>query len=273
MISLIQRNLKMFFRSPSTVILSILGAMISFILYIVFLKSTISSGWGTIADKKQILDTWLIGGTLAITALTTTLSALDQLDSDQENGTINDFYVTGVHPFKLAASYFLSASMIGLFLQLVMFGFMLLYFGLTDQVTISLSSFGQIILLMIYASIFSSAFNYVFVQFVTRLSTLSKIEAVLGTLTGFLVGVYLPVGALPSFAQNIVKLYPGAYLASLNRRVLVQEDLPAIFKEKMGIGYNTTQGQDLAITFIVLVICMILIWALPQLIKRKKVNC
>ncbi|BDR58024.1 ABC transporter permease [Xylocopilactobacillus apicola] len=275
MISLIKRNLKMFFRSPSTLILSILGAMISFILYLVFLRQTISSNWSNIAGKQQLLDLWLMGGTLAITALTTTLSALDQLVNDKEKKTIKDFYITGLKPFDLAASYFVSAGIIGFVMQVLMFLVMTIYFMICDQITISVAALVKINIMMLLAAFFSSAFNYVFVQLINYISTLAKIEATLGTLTGFLIGVYLPIGLLPNFAQTIIKLYPGAYLASINRHILIQSNLPANFKKQMGIGYNwhglTTAGQDLAICFGFFIACLILIWLVPKIKKGSAV--
>ena len=68
MLALIKRNFLLYFRNRSGVILSLFGAIIPFVLYIVFLKSN-SGGY-----SSQLMDLWLIGGVLAVTALTTTLA-------------------------------------------------------------------------------------------------------------------------------------------------------------------------------------------------------
>ena len=76
MLALVKRNCLLYFRNRSGVVFSLLGALISFILYLVFLKDNIESSWSQIDNTNQLLDTWLIGGTLAITGITTTLSNL-----------------------------------------------------------------------------------------------------------------------------------------------------------------------------------------------------
>ena len=45
MIMIIKRNFLLYFRNRSGVVLSLLGAMISFILYLVFLKANIKTSW------------------------------------------------------------------------------------------------------------------------------------------------------------------------------------------------------------------------------------
>ena len=81
MMMLMKRNILLYFRNRSGVILSLLGAMISFILYLVFLKVNIKDSWSQVPHSNQLLDSWLIGGTLAITGLTTTFSSF--FDSDR----------------------------------------------------------------------------------------------------------------------------------------------------------------------------------------------
>jgi len=66
-LAMIKRNLLLYFRDRSGVFFSLLGALISFILYLVFLKQNMLTSWQRVPHAKLLLDTWLIGGTLAIT--------------------------------------------------------------------------------------------------------------------------------------------------------------------------------------------------------------
>ena len=94
MIMLIKRNFLLYFRNRSGVLFSLLGAMISFILYLVFLKANIKTSWSQVPHTNQLLDSWLIGGTLAITGLTTTFSSFSQLAKDRENNVTRDLVLT-----------------------------------------------------------------------------------------------------------------------------------------------------------------------------------
>ncbi|WP_235995248.1 hypothetical protein [Secundilactobacillus yichangensis] len=90
MIALIQRDLLLYFRNHSRVLFSLMGAMITFVLYLVFLKNTIQAGWKSYPGSDILLDQWLIGGTLAITGITTTLAGLIQVVSDRESQVRED---------------------------------------------------------------------------------------------------------------------------------------------------------------------------------------
>ena len=48
MLALVKRNCLLYFRNRSGVVFSLLGALISFILYLVFLKDNIESSWSQI---------------------------------------------------------------------------------------------------------------------------------------------------------------------------------------------------------------------------------
>lgn len=284
MLSLIKRNLKIFFSSPVNVILAVLGALISFLLYIVFIKHQMVNSWRILPGAKKLLDVWLMSGTLGITALTTTLSALDQYVVDRERGMVKDFYLTGVRPFQVKCAYFITAGLIGFVLQIILFLMMAIYFKITDGLTLDFITVMQITGFMFLGALFASTFNFLLVQPVKQLKSLSRIEAIAGTFTGFLMGVYLPIGSLPNFAQWLSKCYPGSYLASLYRHCLMKTEMartfkdgsPQIienFKEKLGIGYNwnglTTLNQDLLICGAIGLICLLLIWLLPRLRIRQ----
>ncbi|MDN6769773.1 MAG: ABC transporter permease, partial [Lactococcus sp.] len=71
-----------------------------------------------------------------------------------------------------------------------------------------------------------------------------------GTLSGFLSGVYVPIGALPEMAQTIMKCYPGAYSASLFRQILLDEQLKTTFGQVSKatlIDYKATFGIGLSL--------------------------
>lgn len=114
-------------------------------------------------------------------------------------------------------------------------------------------------------------------QFIKSVDVVERLAVIIGTASGFLVGVYMPIGSLPSFAQNVVKLTPGAYVAAAYRRVLMTDkltnwNLPGInIKEYLGIGLKikhlTTLNQDLLIIGGLLLLILI---ALVLVLSSKK---
>lgn len=258
MLTLSYRNLLLYFRSRAEVFFSLLGALISFILYIAFLKDNIMRD--NFPGHTQFLDCWLISGTLAITGITTTLSVLSQKTADYETKTSQNFTLTGISSFQLNGGYLLSAAFVGFVMQVIVFAVMYLYFHLVDDLQLADFNFGALAGVMLLGAGLNAVVNAVLILFVRKQNTLSAISTIVGTVSGFLVGAYIPIGVLPKAAQWVVKFTPGAYIAALFRQLFLDHDLyqlvPANTRnelaEQLGIqlkwGQLLDYGQTLLVT-------------------------
>jgi multidrug/hemolysin transport system permease protein len=61
------------------------------------------------------------------------------------------------------------------------------------------------------------------------LNAFSVASTILGTIIGFLTGIYVPVGALPESVQMVVKCFPMSHAAVLLRRTMMAEPMSAAF--------------------------------------------
>ena len=68
------------------------------------------------------------------------------------------------------------------------------------------------------------------VNFVKSVTAFSSVSTILGTLTGFLAGIYLPIGALPDYVQHFMKFFPPTFGVAQIRSILTKEPLEAITK-------------------------------------------
>lgn len=79
--SLISRNIKIYFRDRTLLLLSLLSVFIVILLYAVFLQQTqldaIKALVGSTDDSKAMVNEWMVAGLLSITAVTTTLGAFE----------------------------------------------------------------------------------------------------------------------------------------------------------------------------------------------------
>lgn len=291
MIALTTRNLLMFIRNRSNVLFSLLGALIAFLLYIVFLKQTLEGSWTdalqagnavaalargpagtsavTAADPvtvSDLLDPWLMGGILSITAITTALAGMGQLVYDRENGLIDDFRLACRSTWRIQASYLAGSAIISVVMQLIVLVVTGTYFSVVDHVTLpwrDVAADVQLAGIMLCSAVFGAALAFALTVSITTQRANSGLNTVVGTAAGFLSGVYVPIGAVPAGAQHVMKLWPGAYSAALFRRLLLGDAVsrafsraPASaaerFREDMGIGYGiggvlTTPVQELAL--------------------------
>ena len=274
---LVKRNCWLYFRNRSGVLASLLGALISFFLYLIFLKANIKADWARVPNTNTLLDFWLIGGTLTITGLTTSLSALGQLVADREKQVASDLYLTDLGPWGLEFSYLLTATLISFIMQVLVFLVMVSYFSLADQIVFSLGALPELSLVLFLSAALASLFNLLIVRRFRSLDNLGRFANIVGAASGFLVGTYVPIGSLPQAAQYLMKLTPSTYIASLFRQVLMKEGMVDAFSnnEKAADQFEKIMGirlhWDVLLTrqetyYIVVVVLTLLLglWLLLQ---------
>lgn len=274
MFALTKRNLKLYFRDHSGMFFSLLSSLIVLGLYILFLKNGMVKNWQHVPNTKKLLDPWLMGGMLSVTATTTTLMGTAQLVKDKEHHRFNDFSITPLNSFSIQLGYFLSAVLIGFIMQIAVLIVTWVYFTSVDDIAISLRILPNLFSLMLLNSFCAASLNLLIVVFLKKVTTLGTVSTIIGTATGFFAGVYIPIGSLPHAAQTLIKLYPGAYSASLYRRILMHDQLTASFrhlpseqvvsfKKILGIGFQwnslTTSSQELMVIITVMFLALLLV--------------
>ena len=280
MLALLKRNFILYFRNRSGVFFSLLGALISFLLYIIFLQKNLMDAWSQLPDNTNLLNNWLMGGTLAVTGITTSFTALTQMVQDRENQVDQDLFLTDLGSWGLQVSYLISSIAISFVMQVFMFAVMSLYFKESPVI----SHLSEITLIMLLSSLLSSVVNILLIYRFKSVDSLGKLATIVGTASGFLVGTYVPIGVLPDFAQIIMKCTPATYIASLYRQVLMKEPLETAFtgnsrllkefQEKMGIQINWQELLTKEETYFIVVIISfvaILLWILfVKVFSRRK---
>ena len=271
MLALLKRNFILYFRNRSGVFFSLLGALISFLLYIIFLQKNLTDAWSQLPDNTNLLNNWLMGGALAVTGITTSFTALTQMVQDRENQVDQDLFLTDLGSWGLQVSYLISSIAISFVMQVFMFAVMGIYFKESPVI----SHLPEIALIMLLSSLLSSLINILLIYRFQSVDSLGKLATIVGTASGFLVGTYVPIGVLPDFAQIIMKCTPATYIASLYRQILMKEQLEIAFtrnsrllkefQEKMGLQINWQELLTKEETYFIVVIISlvaILLWLL-----------
>ena len=279
MLALLKRNFILYFRNRSGVFFSLLGALISFLLYIIFLQKNLTDSWSQLPNSTNLLNNWLMGGTLAVTGMTTSFTALKQMVQDRENQVDQDLFLTDLGNWGLQASYLISSIVISFVMQVFMYAVMSFYFKESPVI----SHLPEIALIMLLSSLLSSLVNVLLIYRFQSVDSLGKLATIVGTASGFLVGTYIPIGVLPDSAKLFMKCTPATYIASLYRQVLMKERLETAFsgnnsllqefQEKMGIQINWQELLTKEETYFIVVIISlvaILLWILFVKVSSKR---
>lgn len=227
--NLVMRNLKIFFRQKSSVFFSLLAVFIVLGLYILFLGDVWKDGLEGIEGVDALMGSWIVAGIVTVASCTTTLGALGTIVEDRCDGRIKDFNVSPVRQSTIVASYILCALIVGILMSVVAFILGEAYIVYSGGELLPVEKMMLVLGIIVLASAASASFMFFVVSFFSRRSAFTTASTIIGTLIGFLMGIYLPIGMLPEFAQTVIKIFPLSHAAALLRQVLMQEPIATSF--------------------------------------------
>lgn len=263
MITIAMRNLKLFFRDKTTVFFSLLGVIIIIGLYILFLGDMLISGMVDIENARFLMDSWIMAGLLAVTSITTTMGAFGIMVDDRANKIIKDFSSSPIKNRDLAGGYILSAFVIGVIISLIALVFAEIYIVSNGGKFLSFLALMKVLGLIVISVLSSSSMVFFMVSLFKSQSAFATASTVIGSLIGFLTGIYIPIGSLPDTVQLVIKIFPVSHAGALFRQVMMAEPMKEAFKDapiesienfnqSMGVvfnfgGYTTTMLTSVVI--------------------------
>lgn len=293
------RNLKLYFRDRAAVFLSLLSMFIVIALMVFFLGDlNVESitevleqfkGRDAARDKenaKLLVLSWTCAGILSINAVTVTLSAYSVMIKDKTSGKLNAIYSAPVSRMAITAGYSAAAWVASVCVCLFTLFIIEIY-----SMTQGLAPFCAVTHLKLFGMIFINSFVYVsfmylLAAFIKTESAWSAIGTIVGTLVGFLGGIYVPVGTLAQVVVRIMKCTPVLYGTAMFRDVMTEDilhttflDIPdpviAKYREAMGIDLSLFGKQiSFAQELLLLLFCgmILLVISAVVLACRKKTD-
>lgn len=231
MINFMLRNLKIFFRDKSAVFFSLLAVFIIIGLYALFLGDVWAEDYSDIENARYLMDSWIMAGLLAVTSVTTTMGALGIMVADKAKNIIKDFQSSPASRSALAGGYILSAFVIGVIMSVVALILAEIYILANGGELLTGTKMLQVLALILLSSLASTSILFFLASFFKSLNAFSTASTVIGTLIGFLTGIYLPVGVLPEAIQYVVKIFPISHAAVLFRQILMEAPLQEAFAQ------------------------------------------
>lgn len=228
------RNLRLFFRDPLNVFFSLLGALIVFLLYALFLGNLqVTSIEASIpgaesGEVRGFVDAWMFAGIVALSSMTTPLGALSVFVEDAATGRFRDFLVSPVRRSQLVLGYLLSAFLIGLTMTLIVLVVALLYLALLSGVVLDPGAIAASIGWIALSTAGFTALWAFIVAFLRTHGSFAALSSIVGTIAGFVAGAYIAVGLFPDTVREIVSALPFAQSAMLLRQQFTHAALSAL---------------------------------------------
>ncbi|MEA4920221.1 MAG: ABC transporter permease [Clostridiaceae bacterium] len=244
-----KRNLLVFFKDRTAVFFSLLSVFIIIGLYALFLGDVWVNGFPGMSGVRYLMDSWIMAGLLAVTSITTTMGAFGIMVDDKVKKIEKDITSSPLKRSSIAGGYVLSSYVIGVIMSFVALALAELYVVLNGGELLNFQALLKVAGLILLSTFTNTSIVFFLVSFFRSSNAFATASTIIGTLIGFLTGIYLPVGQLPSSVQWVIKAFPVSHSAELFRQVMMADPIsktfsgaPAgelqSFKELMGIVYK-----------------------------------
>lgn len=254
MLALVRRNICLYFRDRMSVFFSLLSVLIALGIYFMFLSENMISSVDSVSNVTFLMDSWFLAGSMAIVSITTTLGAYGVKIDDEVLLIRKDFMVSPMKRSKLALSYIVTSCVIGCMMCFIVLVFGEAFILLRGGELVSIIALLKILGVVILSVACGSAMMFLLTHFLHTSSSFTGASTVIGVLIGFLTGLYMPIGELPSIAQSVMKLIPTSHSASLFRQIFMEVPMEDTFnnapiamvdefKEVFGLTFSINDTQ------------------------------
>lgn len=240
---LTSRNLKVYLRDKGAVFFSFLSALIVIGLMVFFLGDMnidgivgILEGFGIKSQEENeknaelLVLAWTSAGILSINAVTVSLAVYSGMIKDRVNGRLNAIYTAPISRLKIALGYIAAAWAASVFVCVCTLAITEIYGIVSGMEAYTVTEHLELFAMIMVNSFVYAALMYPLSMIAKTEGAWSGFGTVIGTLVGFLGGIYLPIGSLADSIAAFMKCTPIIYGTSMFRKVMTDNILNTTFE-------------------------------------------
>ncbi len=236
LLSLIQRNIKCYFKDKMIFLVSLITPLILLLLFVTFLRNVyLNSIKDLIPDGYDIsgriieglAGSWLISSIIAVSSVTVAFCSNIVMVQDKLDGTLNDFKISPVKSYTLTLAYFISNFIVTLLVLLCVLVIGFVYIGAVGWY-IPIGDGFMILADTVLCTLFGTLMSAVFLSFVRSQGALNGISTLISSVYGFIIGAYMPLSRFSSGLRTILCCLPGTYGVGILRNHFMNGYLDAI---------------------------------------------
>ena len=165
---------------------------------------------------------------MATTCITVPLCACGVMIQDKNRGVTADFLASPVPAWLPSAAYFISVVAAGVVICGIVLGVCFIWLAITGGWMLSAGDVFACVGVMLLSVLSSSTLLVFAVSFMNSEGAFTGMNVIIGTVTGFLIGAYIPVSSFPEAVRYVTLFVPGSYSAALFRSCFMDGALQAI---------------------------------------------
>lgn len=242
--SLVKRNVKMFFKDKGLFFTSLVTPLILLVLYATFLSNVYRESFLAGLPEGVNLSDGLVGGLvggqlfsslLAVCPITVAFCSNMLMVQDKISGATRDMLVTPLKQSTLALSYFLATFVSTLIISVVAVIACFIYLAFTGWY-FSVGAIFLILLDVVLLTLFGTALSSFVNQFLTSQGQVSAVGTIVSSCYGFICGAYMPLASFSSGLQTALSFLPFSYATALLRN----HCMGGVFNEMVSVGVPNT---------------------------------
>ena len=226
--NLIKRHTILFFKDKGRFYTALITPVILIVLYMTFLGSIYKDALKEVViafsiSNKMIeifVNSYLFSSLLAVSCVTVSFCSNMIMVQDKAEHKTKDFLISGVSKTTLAISYFISALIITMIINmsaLLICFLILLKSGWHIPISDIIYCMIDVFLLTLFGTSLSSIINF----FLTTQGQISAVGTIVSAGYGFLCGAYMPISKFSPGVRNLLRFLPGTYGTALIRTHLL----------------------------------------------------
>lgn len=226
--ALTKRNCLLFVRNKSTFFFSLFSSLILIVLYFLFIAKLYSQGFNETAGLQlssnqisALIYSQMIVGVLVINSASLSTGMFSIMASDIEKGKTEAFLITNLKKWELVLSYLFSAIIISYLINLLMFVISTIIIGIATGFWLGAGAFFSIFGALLIVTLISCAIMLLITVIARSSSAIGVINGILGTVIGFLCGIYMPFTNLGNGAKYVGSLLPFTHLTIWLKQIVL----------------------------------------------------
>ncbi len=261
LLELTKRNIRVYLRDKGAVFFSLLSMLIIIALMMFFLGDMYIDETVDIAgalpgrnadtvekDATVLILQWIAAGIVGINAVTVTMAVYSVMIKDRTEGRLNSIYTAPISRFVISLSYVLSAWICSVIICMLTLAIAEIYCIMQGGEPYSVIAHLKLLGVIALNSFTYSALMYVVAMLAKTEGAWSGLGTVIGTLVGFLGGIYLPIGNFSEGIATGMKCLPVIYGAKLFRSIMTADAEAVVFDgapAEIVKEYRLALGTDL----------------------------
>lgn len=225
LISLVKRNVKLFFKDKALFFVAMISPVVLLVLFATFLggiyRSSFVAGFAEsgVAINDGLIDgaviVYLVSSLLSVSCVTVAFCCNVMSIQDKINKITEDFKSTPINKTVIAMSYFIATFLVSLLICLIILGLSFAVLAIMGQFHFGITEILLSVLDVAILSLFGSVLSSIICHFCSSQAQMGAITGIISSCYGFLCGAYMPISQFASGIQGLISILPGTFGTSL----------------------------------------------------------